>query len=263
MRRLRRASEAYKSGSDDEPTEESEDESSEQSEDESIDGMYDAAWHASINIRRSFYRSQTKSDQSILDSILDDRGYPYDPTSAACFLDLPEIVEQNLLAKSGDIVSDDIKVFEWRNLYGETYLHMACQRGSSKLLRLLLQYPIPVRAKDLQRRAPLHYAIYPYDSLSFKLARWTETVRDAHDPAIAAERLAMIGLLIDKASIIDAVDASRETALHRAWNANLCPEAQFLLEHGAFVDARAHKGPTALHQAAMTGNTSVARLLLQ
>ena len=254
MRRLKQASEAYDSGSDDEP--------SEQSEDESIDGMYEA-WQAGINIRGSFYRFQTERDQSILESILDDRDYPYDPTSAACFLDLPEIVEQNLLAKFGDIVSDDIKVFERQNLYGETYLHMACQRGSSKLLRLLLQYPIPVHAKDLQGRTALHYTVLPYDLVSFKSARWTETVRDAHDPAIAAERLAMIGLLIEKANINDAAEVNGETALHLAINANFCTEAQFLLEHEAFVDARTHEGQTPLHLAAELGHTTVARILLQ
>ncbi len=206
------------------------------------------------------------AEYGILQTILNDRDHPYDPTFAACFLDLPEIVEQNLQSvlsspakKVGDLASDYIKVFERRNVYGETYLHVACHRGSSKLLRSLLQYPVPVRAIDLMRRTALHHAVKPRGLVSSKLARWT----DAYDPANAAERVAMIGLLIEKGSIIDAVDCRGQTALHRATRGNCCTEAQFLLENGAFVDAKTYKDQTPLHLAVVSGHTAVARLLLQ
>ena len=99
----------------------------------------------------------------------------------------------------------------------------------------MLQYPVPIHAKDILSRTALHYAIHPRGLVSFQPAGWTETVRNAHDPANAAERIAMIGLLIEKGAMTDAVDYIGETALHRASHANFCTHARFLLEHGAFV----------------------------
>ena len=211
-----------------------------------------------------------RTEDLILDFILGDRDYPSDPTFVACFLDLPEIVEQNLRSvlsssakKVGVLASDNIKALEWRNMYGATYLHVACHRGSSKLLRLILQYPVDVRAIDKLSRTALHYAIGPRGLVSFQPGGWTETVRNAHDPANAAERIAMIGLLLEKGSIIDAIDYIGETALHRASHANFCTQARSLLEHGAFVDARTGGGRTPLHLAVENGNTAVAQLLLR
>ena len=243
------------------------------------------------------YNIENRREDLILNFIMSDRNYPYDPTFAACFLDLPEIVEQNLRSvlsssakkvgalasdnikalkrrnlrsvlsrpakKAGVLASDDIKAFERRNMYGETYLHVACHRGSFKLLRLMLQYPVPIHAMDILRRTALHYAIHPRGLVSFQPAEWTETVRNAHDPANAAERIAMIGLLIEKGAMTDAVDYIGETALHRASHANFCTHARFLLEHGAFVDAGTDRGQTPLHLAVEKGNTAVAQLLLQ
>ena len=256
----------------DNSTEESDDESSYGTDDNLINGT-PKEWRPDIDAWISgTILAETDQENTILKSILGDQGHPYDPTFAACFLELSEIVEQNLRSvlsspakKVGDLAVDNIKVFERRNMYGETYLHVACHRGigSSKLLRLLLQYPVPIRAIDFMRRTALHYAVNPRDLVSSQSATWTKIVRDAHDPTNAAERVAMIGLLIEQASIIDAVDINGETALHRASNANFCTEAQCLLEHGAFVDVRTHKGLTPLHLAAKAGHTAVAQLLLQ
>ena len=226
-------------------------------------GMDSDAWRFRSKLRN-------RREDLILNFILSDRDCPYDPTFAACFLDLPEIVEHNLRSvlsssakKLGVLASDDIKAFERRNMYGETYLHVACHRGSSKLLRLMLQYPVPIHAMDILSRTALHYAIHPRGLVSFQPAGWTETVRNAHDPANAAERIAMIGLLIEKGGIIDAIDYIGETALHRASHANFCTQARFLLDHGAFVDARIRRGRTPLQLAVEKGNTAVVQLLLQ
>ena len=243
--------------------------------------------------RELYSRLTNRSEDLILKSILG-RDYLYDPTFAACFLDLHEIVEQNLRSvlsspavairrrrrqslamlfgliyfatpakKVGDLANDNIKAVGRRNMYGETYLHVACHRGTSKLLRLLLQDSILVHAVDDNHGTALHYAVHPHDSFPFQSPRWTETVYDAHDPANAAERVAMIGIFIEKGSVVDAVDHLGQTALHRASNANLCTEVQSLLEHGAFVDARTQQGQTPLHLAARSGHTAVAQLLLQ
>ena len=253
-------------------------------------GMDSDAWRFRSKLRN-------RREDLILNFILSDRDCPYDPTFAACFLDLPEIVEHNLRSvlsssakkvgvsasdnikalkrrnlrsvlsssakKVGVSASDNIKAFERRNMYGETYLHVACHRGSSKLLRLMLQYPVPIHAMDILSRTALHYAIHPRGLVSFQPAGWTETVRNAHHPANAAERIAMIGLLIEKGGIIDAIDYIGETALHRASHANFCTQARFLLDHGAFVDARIRRGRTPLQLAVEKGNTAVVQLLLQ
>ncbi len=228
-------------------------------------------------------------EDKILDSILGDRNYPYDPTLAACYLGLPEIVDQNLQSvlsspanEMEDVASDNTNVYERRNVKRQTYLHVACHSGSSKVLQLLLQYPFSVCSTDEWGRTALHYAVDSHGLASLESAKRTGAARDAHDQAMAAERVAMIGLLIAKGSIIDAVDDSGRTALQRASSANRCTEAQFLLEHGAFVDAPSPGrsktqvlevkkgniamlwfGTTPLLQAAESGHTGVAQLLLQ
>ena len=250
---------------------ESDDESSDGTDDDLINGTL-KEWRPAIDAGRSDSRLAeiAQEEDTILDAILGNRDYPYDPTFAACFLDLPEIVEQNLrsilsspVKKVGDLAIADTDLCERRNVRQQTYLHVSCYSESSKLLRLLLQYRFPVRSKDRWRRTALHYAANPHGLVPLSPARQTGAVHVAHGQAIAAERVAMIDLLIKQASIIDAVDMNGETALHRASNANFCTEAQFLLEHGALVDARTHKVQTPLHLAVVSGHTAVARLLLQ
>ena len=217
---------------------------------------------------RSGSRLAKKDQVEILDSILGDRDYLYDPTFAACCLGLPDIVEQNLKSvfssPPGNMeeASVEREVFCPQNVRRQTYLHMACHSGSSKLLWLLLQWrPFLVRSKDRWGRTALHYAVNPHDV--FLLEPGIRAIRVAHDQAIAVERVAMIGLLIEKGSIIDAFDRNGETALHRASSANLVTEAQALLRHGAFVDPRNYSDLTPLILAAALGHTAIVRLLLE
>ena len=240
-----------------------------ESDDHLINGTL-KEWRPAIDVARADSRlaeTTIQEENTILDSILGNRDYPYDPTFAACFLGLPDIVEQNVRSilsspakKVGDLTIVDIDLCERRNVRQQTYLHLACHSETSKVLRLLLQYRFHVRSEDKSRRTALHYAVNPHGLVPLNAARQTGVVHVAH---IAPERVAMIRSLIEKASIIDAADISGETALHCATNANFCPEAQFLLEHGASVDARTQEGRTPLHLAANIGNTTVARLLLQ
>ena len=215
----------------------------------------------------SILKGSDQVEGTILDSILGDRDYVYDPTFAACCLGLPEIVEQNLESVfPGPPINIEASVereFVYpHNVRRQTYLHVACHSGSSKLLRLLLQRRLfPVRSKDRWGRTALHYAVNPHDV--FSLEPGIRATRVAHDQAIAAERVAMIGLLIEQRSIIDAFDRNGETALHRASTANLVTEAQALLEHGAFVDPRNYSDSTPLLLAAKSGHSAVAQLLLE
>ena len=250
---------------------ESDDESSDDTHDNSTFGTL-KVWRPGIRVWNSGNRlSKTNQDMyTIPYTVLGDRDHPYDPTFAACSLDLPEIVEQNLLSmlsspakEAGDLALGNIEVFGRRNLRKQTYLHVACLCGSSKLLRLLLRYRFPVGSKDIVGSTALHYAVNPRKLVSLHPARWIKVVPDAHDQAYTAERVAMIGLLVEKESLIDAVDKYGQTALHRAADENRCAEAQFLLEHGAFVDARAGVLPTPLLLAAKSGHSAVAQLLLQ
>ena len=217
---------------------------------------------------RSAERDQ--EEDMILDSILGARHYQNDPTFAACCLGLPEIVEQNLqsvlssVPKNMEKASRDRGVFKPQNLRQQTYLHVSCHSGSFKLLRLLLQWRLfPVRSKDSCGRTALHYAVNPHDVFLLKRAKWTAPIRVAHDQAMAAERVAMIGLLTENGSIIDAFDGNGETALHLASSANLVAEAQVLLRHGALVDPRNNRGSTPLLLATKSGHTAVVRLLLE
>ena len=211
-----------------------------------------------------------QEENTILDSILGDRDYLYDPTFAACCLGLPEIVEQNLRSvfpgspMNMEEASVEREVFDARNVGKQTYLHVACHSGSSKLLRLLLQWRLfSVRSKDKWGRTALHYAVNPHDVFLLKRSKRTGAIRVAHDQAMAAERVAMIGLLIENGSIIDAFDRNKETALHRASSADFVTEAQALLEHGAFVNPRNYRGSTPLILPAELGHTAVVRLLLE
>ena len=222
--------------------------------------------------RESGLRSAETDQQEdmILDSVVDEWHYPNDPTFTACCLGLSEIVEQNLqsvlssVPKNMKEASVEREVFEPQNVRQQTYLHVACHSGSFKLLRLLLQWRLfPVRSKDMWGRTALHYAVSPHDLFSLRPAKKAMAIRVAHDQAITAERITMIGLLIEKGSIIDASDNNGKTALHRASSANLVTEAQALLEHGASIDPRDHNASTPLRLAAMLGHTAVVRLLLE
>ena len=205
----------------------------------------------------------------MLGSILGSHSCPYDPTFAACFLGLPRIVEQNLQsmlsspANNRNEAGVNREVFGPTNMRRQTYLHVACQHGSIDLLRLLLQCPLWVRSKDIWRRTALHYAVNPYALTSLRVARRIGAVSEAHDQIIAAEMVAMIELLIEKGSNVDAGDCSKKTALHHASSTNLVTGAQALLEHGASIDAKTLEGQTPLHLAAKAGNTAVTKLLLQ
>ena len=230
----------------------------------SINGTLKEEWPSSGARRyRSRLPGRDQEEGRILDSILGD------PTFAACYLGIPEIVERNLKSvfsgppmnmKEANVESE---FYEPQNVRNQTYLHLACHSGSSKLLRLLLQWRFSVRSIDECHRTALHYAVNPHDVFLSKRAKGTRAIRVAHDQAMAAERVAMIGLLIERGSVIDASDRSGETALHRASSANYVTEAQALLGHGAFVDATTSEGQTSLHLAAEAGNTAVAQLLLQ
>ena len=246
---------------------ESDDESCDRTDDDLINGTL-RKWRLGLVTWRS--AETDRVDDIILSSILGDRDYPYDPIYAACYLDLPCIVEQNLRSvlsnpaeKVGDLAIIDTNVFERWNVKHQIYLHMACHSESSKLLHLLLQYRSSVHSKDSSHRTALHYAANPHGLVLSNAPRQTGAVCVADGQAIPAERVAMIGLLIEKGSIIDAADIAGETALHRASRASFCTQAQCLLEYGAFVDAKTNVDQTPLHLAAELGHTVVARILLQ
>lgn len=250
---------------------ESDDDSSDDTDDDLICGTLKKR-RPGIGVRSSSNGlSETNQEKYIITySVLGDGNHPYDPTFAACSLDLAEIVEQNLLSvlsnpakKVGDLALVNTEIFQRQNLRKQNYMHVACICGSSKVLQLLLRYRSPTESKDKVGRTALHYAVDPREVVSLHPARWNKAVPDARDQAFTAERIAMIGLLLEKESLIDAVDDYGQTALHRATHGNRCTETHFLLEHGAFVDARAGLHPTPLLLAAKLGHSAVARLLLQ
>ena len=258
-------------GDDYNPRVELEDEWSDGTDDDLISGtLKERRPGSGARISGSRLAIRNQAEDMMLGSILPNQDCPYDPTFMACFLGIPEIVEQNLQSvlsrpiKKWRQAREVKKAFNPRNVREQTYLHVACLSGSYKLLRLLLQWRLfSVFSGDIWGKTALHYVAVPHDLFLLKPAETTRAILVAHDQSIAAERVAMIGLLVKKGSVVDAVDLNGETALHRASSANLVTEAQTLLEHGAFVGSRDNNASTPLILATELGHITVVRLLLQ
>jgi uncharacterized protein len=106
------------------------------------------------------------------------------------------------------------------NRYGLTPLGLACSNGNAALIRLLADAGADVNAADPTGETPLMTAasVGPLDA---------------------------VRLLVERGAVVDAKDPTfQQTALMFAVRGNHSPVAQFLIDHGADVNARTRTGET-------------------
>ncbi|XP_033211580.1 transient receptor potential channel pyrexia-like [Belonocnema kinseyi] len=113
----------------------------------------------------------------------------------------------------------------YKNLRGETPLHVACGVQSLKCCELLLQKPeVNVNALDEINRAPLHYATMATD-LNIKL----------------------IELLLKHGALVNQIDGKGFSPLHLAALGEQAECVEMLIIHGADLTATTSKGVSALN----------------
>ncbi|XP_039208157.1 B-cell lymphoma 3 protein isoform X1 [Crotalus tigris] len=125
---------------------------------------------------------------------------------------------------------------------GQTALHLACEHGSLRCLRELLEGSpagLDLEARNFEGFTPLHLAVGSSNS-------------------------DMVLALLDHGADVDAVDikSGRSPLLHVVENNNL-DMVELLLQHGANVNAQSYGGNTALHTASGRGLLDMLRLLVR
>ncbi len=125
------------------------------------------------------------------------------------------------------------------NEFGETPLHLACEKGFEKLAELLLEKKCNINAVDSLFETPLHKAS-----------------REGH--------IETTSLLLKNPNIkIDAKNSSKETALHIACENSFENLAQLLILKNAGLNIRDEENQTPFHIACKVGNFRIAKLLLE
>ena len=126
-----------------------------------------------------------------------------------------------------------------RNKFGETPLHLACEKGFEKSVELLLKKNCDVNAIDSLLETPLH-------------------------KAVQNDHIATTEMLLNNPEIrIDAQNSSKETALHIACENNFKNLAKLLIFKRADLNIKNEKNLTPLHIAVKNGHYDIAKLLLE
>ena len=133
-------------------------------------------------------------------------------------------------------------------------------------------HPVPLQDPDVPLRtfSLLHIAVARRDATGVEaqvspgcpstfLA--PDGVTPLHWAAIGPDE-AMMALLLELGSPVDARSEQGATPLMNAVQDGSLPKTEFLLDHGADVDARDDRGFTSMHRAAELGHVELVRLLL-
>lgn len=143
------------------------------------------------------------------------------------------------------LVKQDPDFVSVRNEKGETPLHVAVYNGCEDVTRFLLDNKADVDARNEYGASPLDYAVE-----TLKTSPTSEVVFQVTFSAAIANLLFSHGAVVEDRML-----------LHVASSGSV-PAVQWLLDHGAHVNARTENGGTALHDAAWMGNYEMVALLL-
>ncbi|MBQ3565300.1 MAG: ankyrin repeat domain-containing protein [Alphaproteobacteria bacterium] len=193
----------------------------------------------------------------------------------AAFADMPLLsyaVSTNnfILAELMLLIGADPTV---KNAWGDTLLHMAAQKNSVEMVRLLLDF-LNINEKGNYEFdcTALYQAIYygSLDVVRFLMEHGANVnIRDSHGtfPIIkAAERgyIGIIELLLEHGADINSQDGNKQTALHRAAYNGQIDTMSFLLQRGASFDMTNSYGETPLFSAsaALSNSADAVSVLL-
>jgi len=140
----------------------------------------------------------------------------------------------------------------FQNDEGQSALHLLMNNPMRALscVSLLLQRGANIHARDASSRTPLHIAaaaeMYDEARLSYT-ADENGTLEDC--PRIAKGYVKLLKTLLGYGADPRYVDSKRETPLHFAARNGNAFAVEFLVNNGAYVDAKNDRGYTPLHQA--------------
>uniref|UniRef100_A0A669PWR0 Poly [ADP-ribose] polymerase n=1 Tax=Phasianus colchicus TaxID=9054 RepID=A0A669PWR0_PHACC len=189
------------------------------------------------------------------------------------------------------VISGDLKL-DWNNMSGLVPLHNACSYGHYEVAELLVRHGASVNVADLWKFTPLHEAAakgkYEICKLLLKHgADPTKKNRDGNTPLDLVKEgdTDIQDLLRGDAALLDAAkkgclarvqklctqenincrdtQGRNSTPLHLAAGYNNLEVAEYLLEHGADVNAQDKGGLIPLHNAASYGHVDIAALLIK
>jgi ankyrin repeat protein len=193
------------------------------------------------------------------------------PLHEACLSGDPEIVGKLLTKMKAEGIS-----LYLQNDEKQTPLHIACKEGYPDVVKLILQHGFEERralvsAVDNEYNTPLHLACEGGSKVVVHLL----LLNNADIVAVKSEEItalhitARLGftdiakILVEATQdIVEASDASQQTALHRAAQYNQCEMIDFLLDKGADLTALDEDSYTPLLTAAAHGQADALKKLL-
>ena len=167
----------------------------------------------------------------------------------------------------GKNLSDDVSR---PNREGDTPLHNACKRNSSRCVELLLKAGAMASAVNSQKETALHIACQSATSECAKLllkegldinARTKSNDTPLHF-ASKSSSLECAKALVIKGAMIEAINDNSETPLHISCQRELGMVAAFLINAGAYISATDKDRNTPLHNACRASADRVVKLLI-
>jgi ankyrin repeat domain-containing protein 50 len=177
--------------------------------------------------------------------------------------------DMGLVSTVKELLSDGFEPNETSGSY-ETPLHRAVMRGNEDVIILLLRYKANVNAKDIEGRTPLHSAMESTPPVVRLLLEHGAEVNAADNGGWTLLHLAayhshteIVRILVDNGADVEVMIAdTKQTPLHwAAWNEDGLL-LDFLLQHGANINAQNKKGESALHYAARYHQSILPQLLI-